>query len=101
VLVVALGIGGVLWRVGSTPPPRATEVVLGGGGTMTDARFVDLAKEVLASDARYRREMQRILVQVSRNTGDAGEASLEEAVDRPDERGAPDSTEADIRRIPA
>jgi hypothetical protein len=45
--------------------------------------------------------MYRVLDQVARSTGEAAEASTEEAVERPDERGNTESTEADTRRIPA
>jgi predicted anti-sigma-YlaC factor YlaD len=100
-VVVVLGLGLALWNGGFAPPPRGVDVVLGGSNQMTDARFVELTKEVLESDSRYRLAMYRVLDQVARSTGEAAEASTEEAVERPDERGSAESTEADARRIPA
>jgi hypothetical protein len=46
-VVVVLGLGLALWNGGFAPPPRGADVVLGGNDQMTDARFVELTKEVL------------------------------------------------------
>ena len=100
-VVVVLGIGLALWNGGFAPPTRGDDVLLGANTQMTEARFVELTKEVLESDSRYRLAMTRVLEQVARSTGEAGEASTEEAVERPDEHGAGESGEADVRRIPA
>ena len=100
-VVVVLGIGLALWNGGFAPPARGNEVLLGGNSQMTDARFVELTKEVLESDTRYRLAMTRVLQQVAQSTGEAGEASTEEAVERPDEHGGGESGETDVRRIPA
>ena len=100
-VVVVLGIGLALWNGGFAPRTPGEEVLLGANTQMTDARFVELTKEVLESDSRYRLAMYRVLEQVSRTTGEAGEASTEEAIERPDERGGAESAEADAGRIPA
>lgn len=46
------------------------EVVLGAAsGQMSEARFVEIATEVLEAEPRYRREMLRVLAEVARETG--------------------------------
>jgi hypothetical protein len=64
---------------------------------MTDARFVELAQEVLRADPRYRTAMFRVMDQVMRDTADH-EASMEY-----DESGEPgvEGTRADgLSRLP-
>ena len=82
VLVLAIGLSVMLWQRerGATPPGDA-EIVIGGGAAMTDSRFVELTKEVLAADPRYRVAMQQVLDQVTRDTGLGREASADEAIE--------------------
>jgi predicted anti-sigma-YlaC factor YlaD len=101
VLVVALGVTLATWNDSFAPRPPADEVVLGQGGDMTEARFVELTKEVLGADPRYRAAMQRVLEQVARDTARAVEASSEEAAPWPEGRERVEPVEVDARRIPA
>jgi len=74
------------------------DVVLGVGGNMTDARFVELTKEVLRAEPRYRTAMHEVLDQVMRDatsrevpTGEFATPAFESP------RQAPESN----RRLPA
>ena len=82
VLVVAIGLSVMLWqRERGASAPEDAEIVIGAGAPMTDSRFVELTKEVLAADPRYRVAMQQVLDQVSRDTALGREASADEAID--------------------
>jgi predicted anti-sigma-YlaC factor YlaD len=100
-LVVALGVALAGWYGDPGPAPGPTEVVLGEGGDMTDARFVELTKEVLRSDPRYRSAMQVILQRVARDTAPAVEASFEEDGRLPEGSAAGETVLTETRRIPA
>ena len=101
-LVVGLGLALAGWYGGSAPTAQAAELTLGRGGDMTDARFVELTKEVLRADPRYRSAMQGILQQVARDTKPALEATFEEDDARRSEQAEPaEVVDADARRIPA
>ena len=80
------------------PVAQRDEIVLGVGGNMTDARFVELTKEVLRAEPRYRSAMHEVLDQVMRDatsrevpTGEFATPAFESS------RQAPESN----RRLPA
>ncbi len=79
-------------------PVERNDVLLGVGGNMTDARFVELTKEVLRAEPRYRSAMHEVLDQVMRDATSrevpTGEFATP-AVESP--RQAPESN----RRLPA
>ena len=86
-IVIAFGLGVVYWSgIGSeVPEPSEAMVRIGeDAGEMTDARFVELTKEVLRSDDRYRSAMLSVMEQVTRDRG-AMEASVEEYVREPED----------------
>ena len=86
-IVVAVGLGVVVWN-GSrleAPEPMQTEVVIGeSAGEMTEARFIELTKEVLRAEPRYRSAMHRVMEQVVWDT-EVIEASIEESMQQPEE----------------
>jgi len=100
-VLVALGVALAMWNGSFAPRPQGEEVVLGEGGAMTEARFVELTKEVLRSDARYRSAMRRILDQVARDTSGAVEASSEEGATWGEGAQPVEPVEVDPNRIPA
>jgi hypothetical protein len=85
VLVLAVGLGAVLWFGAPrlAEPPAEAIVELGTEtGQMTDDRFVELTQELLRAGPRYRVAMFRVMEQVMRDTGEH-EASIEYE-ERPD-----------------
>ena len=65
-LVLAVGLGSVFWFGSSRdaePPPEAIVQLGEESGRMTDARFVELTREVLRSDRRYHSAMFQIMEQ--------------------------------------
>jgi predicted anti-sigma-YlaC factor YlaD len=86
-IVVAVGLGVVFWSTGrlEAPEPEQAEVVIGeDAGVMTEERFLELTKEVLRADPRYRGAMQRIMEQVVRDTT-VIEAAGEEPMRQPED----------------
>ncbi len=80
VIVVGVGLSAMIWsgRLLEAPLPEQAEVLLGeNAGQMTDARFVELTKEVLRSERHYHSAMHEIMAQVVRDTAAAREASDE------------------------
>ncbi len=74
VIVLAVGLGLVFIGF-PVPQPTADPVVIGGNaGDMTEARFFELAEEVMSADHRYQLAMYRVMEQVIRDTS-ADEAS--------------------------
>ena len=100
-VVLGLGLALAGWYGGPGPATQPVELVLGQGGDMTEARFVELTKEVLRAEPRFRSAMQGILQQVARDTAPALEASFEEDTRRSEETEAAEAVEAAARRIPA
>jgi predicted anti-sigma-YlaC factor YlaD len=85
-VVVAVGLTVAMW-IGDpfAPPPEQAEILLGQGAEMTDTRFVELTREVLESEPRYRSAMFQIMEQVVRDTAPARESSSEGLLQRSDE----------------
>ena len=80
VIVVGVGLSVMVWsgRMLEAPLPEQAEVLLGENvGQMTDARFVELTKEVLRSERHYHSAMHEIMGQVVRDTAATREASDE------------------------
>ena len=66
---MAIGLGALYWLNDSTgAPPPNDAVVQVGAGPMTDARFVELTKEVLGADPRYHTALYEVMDQVIRET---------------------------------
>jgi predicted anti-sigma-YlaC factor YlaD len=99
VVVIAVGLSVVVWNGTATAPDQA-EVLLGSSTKMTEGRFVELTKEVLEADARYHSAMYQIMGQVVRDTSVAGEASLEDVIQRSDEVDSGENAES-VGRVPA
>jgi hypothetical protein len=99
VVVIAVGLSVVVWNGTATAPDQA-EVRLGSSTKMTEGRFVELTKEVLEADARYHSAMYQIMGQVVRDTSVAGEASLEDVIQRSDEVDSGENAES-VGRVPA
>jgi len=100
VATLAVGLYLATWSTGRAIP-SATEqddVILGGGGTMTDTRFVELTKEVLGAEPRYHAAMHQVLDQALRDAvppeasaGDVAAPAFERTRQEPESR----------RRLPA
>jgi predicted anti-sigma-YlaC factor YlaD len=101
VLIVAFGISLALWNGSFAPAPTDGEVLLGQGDHMTDGRFIELTRELLGAESRYRSAMLRVLEQVERSTAASAEAASEEEAPSPEERDPGELREVDISRIPA
>ncbi len=85
-VVVAIGLILVSWLGDPfAPPPEHTEILLGEGTEMTDARFVELAKEVLQAEPRYHSAMYQIMEQVVREMAPGSESSSEGHLQTSDE----------------
>jgi len=68
-VVMAVGLGAMYWLngVAVAPPPEDAEIHIG-AGAMTDARFVELTKEVLGANPRYHTALYQVMDQVIRET---------------------------------
>ncbi len=101
VLVIAAGLSVAAWRGGTgAPAPAQAEVILGASAAMTDARFIELTKEVLGANRRYHTAMRQIMEQVARDTAVPGEAAPEDDGAPPGELGPRESVEIGPR-LPA
>lgn len=88
-VVLGLGLAFALWQTSATPesePPRIEVLADESARDMSEARFVELASEVLRADRRYQRAMLQVMSEVLED--DVGlEASPNELLPR-DEDGA-------------
>ena len=80
--------------------PEQAEVMLGQDTDMTEARFVELTKEVLGAERRYHSAMYEIMEQVVRDTTAGREASVEDMTQTTEEADDGESAESAVR-IPA
>ena len=92
-ILVAAGLGIVAWQSppGRASRPESAEIRLGeAAGRMTDARFIELTREVLGADRRYRAALYEIMGQVIRDTTER-EASGEGLAPREEEKWTVDT----------
>ena len=90
-LAISLYLAVDTTRRGAPAPAESADVVLGTGGDMTDSRFVELTKEVLRAQPRYRVAMHDVLDQVLRDvtpreasSGDFATPTVESARQEPE-----------------
>jgi predicted anti-sigma-YlaC factor YlaD len=100
VLVLAVGLSVIVWNGGMAPAPEQAEVMLGQGPDMTEARFVELTREVLGANRRYHSAMYEIMEQVVRDTAVGRETAVEDMTETTEEGDDGESAEAAVR-IPA
>lgn len=100
VLVLAVGLSAIVWNGGIARAPEQAEVLLGSRTDMTEARFVELTKEVLGADRRYRSAMYEIMEQVMRDTTVGREGSGEDMTQTTEEGDDGESAESAVH-IPA
>jgi predicted anti-sigma-YlaC factor YlaD len=95
VVALAAGLYVVTWSTGGPvrPGSASDDIVLGADRSMTDARFLELTREVLEADPRYRVAMHQVLDQTMRDTvpreapsGDLTVPPTEGTTDEPESR---------------
>ncbi len=103
VFLLVAGLGILAWQgpLGTVAIPVNAEIRLGGAaGRMTETRFVELIREVLGAEPRYRTALYEIMGQVMRETMER-EASSEGLVPRENEEESwPVTTDVE-NQIPA
>lgn len=95
VAALAVGLYLVTWSTGGVIRPGAVsgDIVLGADPSMTDERFLELTREVLEAEPRYRSAMHQVLDQAIRDTvpregpsGDAMAPPTERSSEEPETR---------------